>query len=109
MRFFRKKTSSTAPKTWEHSQRYELEHAIGFMNDAWFKKLFHDTKAGKLNLSEGHRDALMLKEFFENSGELFDEFVGHISAKSCLDIGPCVLSPLSTWDVAKQRYVIEPL
>jgi hypothetical protein len=102
------KVGSSA-KVWVDSQKYELEHAIGFMDAPFFRQLFAETKAGKLNLSTGHRDSLMLKEFFGGARAQFDQFVAHITDKSCLDVGPCVLSPLSAWDVAKQRFAVEPL
>jgi hypothetical protein len=96
-------------KTWASSQDYELEHAIGFMKEPFFRQLHAEWKAGKLNASTGHRDALMLSEFFGKSREEADKFFNHIAGKTCLDIGPCVFSPLSTWDVAGTRFAVEPL
>lgn len=51
----------------------------------------------------------MLKEFFANDDDRWQSFVAHIAGKYVLEIGPCVASQLSTWDVAARRYVIEPL
>jgi hypothetical protein len=97
------------PKTWAQSQRYELDHAIAFMKEPSFRQLHADWRAGKLNASTGHRDALMLQEFFGGDRQSFDQFFKNIAGKSCLDIGPCVFSPLSAWDVAGPRFAIEPL
>lgn len=98
-----------APKTWDASQEYELEHAIGFMKEPFFRQLHADWREGKLRVSEGYRDTLMLSEFFAGSLRLADAFFSEIRGKSCLDIGPCVYSPLASWDVAGKRYAVEPL
>jgi hypothetical protein len=98
-----------AAKTWEQSQRYELEHAIGFMDSAFFREHFRNLKSGHYNISTGYRDALLMSEFFGSSEEAFENFQHHITGKTCLDIGPCVASQITGWDVAKTRIAIEPL
>jgi hypothetical protein len=96
-------------KGWEQSQRYELDHAIGFMDSPFFREHFTNLKSGRYNISTGYRDALLLSEFFADSDMLFTEFQEHITEKTCLDIGPCVASQITGWDVARARIAIEPL
>jgi len=110
MRIFRRlRQAPTARKTWEASQKYELEHAIGFMESPSFRSHHRDLMAGRLNVSAGHRDELMLKESFGGSPEDFERFLTHIPGRACVDIGPCVASQIAGWDVARVRYAIEPL
>ena len=60
-------------------------------------------------MSLGYKDDLTLREFFAGDDGRWQSFVSHIAGKSVLEIGPCVASQLSTWDVAASRYIIEPL
>ncbi|MFN7906413.1 MAG: hypothetical protein ACK5P5_14625, partial [Pseudobdellovibrionaceae bacterium] len=112
--FYESKKASILPavkKTWGVSQAYELKHAIGFMQEPHFGALFKDHISGKLNVSTGYKDTIILNEFFagENQDVEWKKFLEHISGKICVDIGPCVYSPLATWDVAGKRIAIEPL
>jgi hypothetical protein len=96
-------------KDWFVAQEYELRFAIEFMQTSFYKTLFNDMIAGNQKVSEGYTSDLILKEFFNGSKEEWQKFVTHITNKNCLDIGPSVFTPLSTWDVAKNRYTIEPM
>lgn len=110
MRFFRRRPHEhSASKTWEASQRYELEHAIVYMDSPQFRSHHADLVSGKLNVSSGYRDQLMLREFFGDSSADFEHFLSHVKARVSLDIGPCVASQIAGWDVAAVRYAIEPL
>lgn len=96
-------------KSWEASQSYELEHAIAFMNEPSFRDHHSALIAGKLNVSAGFRDSLLMAEFFGGSPKDLDAFLDHVTGRTCLDIGPCVASQIAGWDVAKERIAIEPL
>jgi glycosyltransferase involved in cell wall biosynthesis len=96
-------------KNWQSAQKYELKHAINLMKSDYFKNLHKDFMSGHLYVSKGYSDNLMLKEFFMNDKNKWLEFVEYIKNKNCLDIGPCVFSPISTWDITKKKYGIEPL
>ncbi len=96
-------------KTWNVSQEYELNHAIEFMQQEHFLKLYSDLMAGRQRVSQGYVSDLILQEFFDNSKEQWQSFVDHIRNKTTLDIGPCVMSPIAGWDVSLQRHIIEPL
>lgn len=96
-------------KTWEVSQDYEFEHAYHFMDSEAFRKIHDDLVNGRLRVSEGNTNELMLQEFFDKSLDEWSAFVEHITGKTCLDVGPCAISPLGSWDVASSRHIIEPL
>ena len=96
-------------KSWSGSQQYELEHAIGFMQSDMYRRQHQDLISGRMTMSNGYFNELILGEFFENSKVELGEFVEHVRGRSVLDIGPCVMSPLATWDVASERIAIEPL
>lgn len=106
---FQKINPARSPKTWEASQQYELRHALSFMDSQFFRHLHADYASGKRNVSVGFRDPLVLQEWFSDSTVAFDEFISHIAGRVCLEIGPCVASQMSGWDVARERHVIEPL
>ncbi|OYQ66047.1 hypothetical protein B9G53_05680 [Pseudanabaena sp. SR411] len=101
-------TVSTA-KTWEISQNYEFKYAIAFMNTPDFRTLAKSVHDGEMNISTGYVNNLILNEFFAGEEALWHEFVNQISGKTCLEIGPAVLSVLSTWDVVQESHVVEPL
>ena len=96
-------------KTWQVSQDYELDHAVGFMDSPDFRALAASVHNGELNISKGYVNDLMLKEFFANDRAEWNRFVDHITGKRCMEIGPCVVSPLAGWVVAAERHVVEPL
>jgi len=96
-------------KTWEASQAYELEHAYQFMEDPHFIRVIDDYRKGDLYASKGHINDLILREFFENDPAQWRLFVDNTKGKAGLDIGPCVFSPLATWDFLARRIAIEPL
>jgi hypothetical protein len=96
-------------KTWDVSQRYELDNALAFMDSAEFRKLHEDARAGRLDLAAGYLDASMLSEWFDDSPEAFHELARHIAGRTCLEIGPCVASQMIGWSVAGARHVVEPL
>lgn len=103
LRFLKRK------KTWDNSQQYELNSAINFMKSPHFISLHSDLKAGKYDASKGGCFELVLKEFFDGNSSVWKEFVKTITGKRCMDIGPCVMSPIAAWDVASERITIEPL
>jgi hypothetical protein len=90
-------------KNWSISQTYEINHAKQFMESDFFIELYHDLKSGKLQSSCGHVNALMLKEFFDEDIEKWRDFLNFIVAKHVMDIGPCVMSPLATWDDPRKK------
>lgn len=96
-------------KNWSISQTYEMNHAKQFMEGDFFIGLYHNLKLGKLQSSSGHVDPLMLKEFFDEDIEKWRSFLNFIVAKDVMDIGPCVMSPLATWDGPRKKIIIEPL
>ena len=96
-------------KQWAASQKYELEHAIGFMDAPFFRGLIKDIQSGKHKLSTGYRDESMLREFFGGSRQEYEDLVSHIAGRTCLEIGPCVASQIAGWDNASKLIVVEPL
>lgn len=96
-------------KSWLTAQEYELQHAYDFMSEAFFLDLFHKYKAGELNTAKGYFNELLVREFFANDVGLFREFLEKIQGKACLDIGPCVFTPLVTWHGIGPAVAIEPL
>jgi hypothetical protein len=96
-------------KTWAEAQKYELEHAYGFMQEPFFIDLFAQMNRGELQSSTGYLNELLLSEFFSNSRDDWRSFLESIQGKTCVDIGPCVFSPLPTWDGIGQAIAIEPL
>jgi hypothetical protein len=102
-------TQEVEGKDWAASQEYEMKHAIEFMDTDSFRNLHREVLQGRTRASTGYTNDVMLKEFFEGSAEKWQGFVEHIRGKTCVDVGPCVLSPLAGWDIAGARHVIEPL
>src|SRR5579863_8811044 len=96
-------------RTWDVAQQYELDHAYGFMSEQFFVELFAQFQRGEMQTSKGYMNDLLVREFFENAPHLFHDFLSAIQGKACLDIGPCVFSPLLTWDGIGEAYAIEPL
>lgn len=66
-------------------------------------------KAGSLTFQSVHRDASIVREFFDGKIALYEDFLVQVTGKSCLDIGPCIATPLTQWTHVGPRYVIEPL
>lgn len=112
---FRGSAESTAApqriseKSWEASQDYELKNAIAFMEGDFFKSLFSDLMSGRRNVSMGYKDELLMREFFGDEDAAWTEFLQHITKKRVMEIGPCVASELASWDIAAERYIVEPL
>lgn len=100
---------TTTEQDWHAAQNYELEHAIGFMQEPHFQDVFAKFLSGETHTSTGHINALFLQEFFNNDVQLYHEFISYIQGKACLDVGPCVFSPLANWDGIREGYAIEPL
>jgi hypothetical protein len=96
-------------RQWIDAQKWELNNAIQFMNSEFFTSVINLINDPNNLISKGYVDPLMLKEFFRDDIDQWNNFVQHIRGKSVLEIGPCVASQLSLWDVASERYVIEPL
>jgi len=101
--------ASPSTKDWATAQKYEFEHACSFMQEPFFRDLFEKYLRGELQSSTGYLNELLLSEFFDNDPAQFRSFIGSIQGKACLDIGPCVFSPLPTWDGIGKTYAIEPL
>ena len=112
-RFSRQVTSETPEdvlgKSWLGAQEYELDHAYGFMSETCFTDLFRKYKAGELNTANGYFNELFVREFFANDVGLFRQFINKVQGKACLDIGPCVFTPLVTWHGIGAAVAIEPL
>ena len=94
-----------SPKTWQHSQQYELHHAKIYMQQSQFKEELERLRLGPTDMP----DELRLKEFFSSDLEKWDEFKVAATGKIGIDIGPCIFSPLSYWAFLKRRIAIEPL
>lgn len=97
------------PTKWVDAQKFELDNAIQFMNSEFYKSAIDTINDPNNIMSKGYVDQSTLQEYFGNDIKQWQDFVQHISEKSVLEIGPCVASQLSLWDVASERYVIEPL
>jgi hypothetical protein len=107
-----RRSAARAPatgKSWHVAQEYELEHAFGFMSEPYFTELFRKYKAGELDTAKGYFNELFVREFFENDVGLFRKFLEKIQGKACLDVGPCVFTPLVTWHGIGRSAAIEPL
>src|SRR6202000_1255693 len=94
-----------SPKTWQHSQEYELRHAIIYMQQSQFKEEVERLRLGPTD----NADELRLKEFFSSDPAKWNEFKAAATGKVGIDIGPCIFSPLSYWSFLKRRIAIEPL
>jgi len=105
LNFLRRNTE----KNWRVSQEYELKATFEFMNSDFFRTRSREIHSGLRNASSGFNDETLLKEFFKGDELLFRDFLSHIANKVCLDIGPCVATPLKSWDVTTKHVVIEPL
>jgi hypothetical protein len=101
--------AAASVKSWRAAQEYELEHAYGFMSETYFTELFAKYQAGELSTAKGYFNELFVSEFFSNDVTLFRCFVDDIKGKACLDIGPCVFTPLVVWDGIGYAAAIEPL
>jgi hypothetical protein len=98
-----------AGKSWLKAQEYELQHAYNFMSESYFTDLFRQYKAGELNTANGYFSELFVREFFAGDVGLFRQFLDEIQGRACLDIGPCVFTPLVTWHGIGTAVAIEPL
>ncbi|QWD91094.1 hypothetical protein [Polynucleobacter sp. MWH-Braz-FAM2G] len=96
-------------KNWRVSQDYELRATLEFMDSDFFRARAQEIHSGQRNASVGFFDDILLKEFFDGKETYFKEFIAHITNRACLDIGPCVATPLKSWDVTNEKFVIEPL
>lgn len=94
---------------WADAQKYELDNAIYVMHSEHFKVVI-DTYTNPMNsVSTGYVNKTTIKEFFGDDLTRWQDFVKHITGKVVLEIGACTASQLSLWDVASERYVIDPL
>jgi len=94
---------------WDDAQKYEFSSAVEFMHGDFFKTVLGTINDEANKVSRGYIDELMFKEFFGADKRLWIDFVEHITDKTVMEIGSCVATLLSTWDVAACRYVIDPL
>ena len=76
------------------------------MDSEFFKDRAREIHSGQRNASAGFIDEDLLKEFFDNNKVIFQDSLSHISDKTCLDIGPCVATPMKSWDVTDKRMVL---
>jgi len=95
--------------TWSSAQSFELENAIAFMKGPDFKAAVASLDDPTCLMSAGYLEPGLLREFFGGDANAYRQFVQYIGGKAVMDIGPCVCTPLSLWDVADRRIVIEPL
>ena len=84
-------------KTWQVSQQYEWKATQEFMQTSDFANHMQDYQIGKFDALSGYRDPLMIKEFFANSTEQYNQFLLKIEGKARLDVGPCLSTPLRQW------------
>jgi hypothetical protein len=96
------------PKTWEVSQQYEWKATQEFMQTKSFSDLIENYRSNKFNSLVGYRDPSIVKEFFANSVDSYEQFLVNIVGKARLDIGPCISTPLRQWGDS-DNFVIEPL
>lgn len=95
---------------WVDAQSFEYDHAIAFMHDnPAYVSAMEELRSDDNLLSKGYANEPFVMEFFDSDKAVHAKFVKHITGKAVLDIGPCIFSPLSIWDVASHRAVIEPL
>ncbi|MFK0335614.1 hypothetical protein ACIQUB_31430 [Rhizobium sp. NPDC090275] len=94
---------------WNDAQKFELKHALAFMDHPGFKEWVSRFDDPQFLVSNGFRDKYFVAEFFGGDDTLAAEFFDHVTGKTVLDVGPCVFSPTSVWDVAAKRIIIEPL
>lgn len=107
--FLRTKNRQQKGRPWADAQEYEFENARLYMESEQFKGVLEMMNSGDKAISRGYVDPLVLKEFFSDDMACWNVFVQHIRNKTVLEIGPCLATQLSLWDVAKNRVVIEPL
>lgn len=94
---------------WADAQKFELKHAIAFMDHPGFHEWVARFDDPKFLASNGFRDKYFVAEFFGGDDFKAQKFFADIKGKTVLDIGPCVFTPTSVWDVAAKRVIIEPL
>lgn len=95
---------------WADAQNFEYGHAIAYMHDnPAYVSAMEELRSDDSLLSKGYANETFVMEFFNSDKSEFAKFVQHITNKAALDVGPCIFSPLSLWDVASNRFVIEPL
>jgi len=94
---------------WNAAQAYEWRATVELMSTEGFRTLAQQIYTGKFKSSTGHRDELMLGEFFGGNLDLYNSFLENIRDKKVLDVGPCLASPLSNWDETGEKFIVEPL
>ncbi|WEK03796.1 MAG: hypothetical protein P0Y65_16610 [Candidatus Devosia phytovorans] len=95
---------------WDDAQKFELHHAIEYMKQQEnFMEAIGRPKRPECYMSRGFGDEMFVREFFGGSETDYRQFAVHLAGKAALDVGPCLASLLSLWDVAASRSVIEPL
>jgi len=96
-------------KTFDKSQKYELDHAISFMKGDYFRNFYQEFVSDNLHTHKGYIPDLLFSLFFNEDKEEFDKFIKHISGKSVMDIGANAITPLITFDGPTRKIVIDPL
>jgi hypothetical protein len=74
-----------------------------------FNLALEQADSSEFYASSGYVDPTLLKEFFSSDLENWSNFVKHISGKRVMEIGPCLITEISRWDIASERIAVEPL
>jgi len=102
-------TSIRGKKSWKGSQKYEFKAAREFMETPFFSDLMIRNKKLRDEQSNTLDMGLLFSDFFQNDQMKVDNFVGNMTGKNCLEVGPCCSTVLANWWFIKNRYIIEPL
>lgn len=96
-------------KSWLIAQDFEFKHARQFMNRQCTRDLLERINSSANLVSRGWVDESLLKDFFGGSLDEWQLFLQHITDKNVLEVGPCIAAQVANWDVARNRFAIEPL
>ncbi len=88
---------------------FEFRHAKKYMDGLHIAELLYKSNSGDFLMSSGYVDSSLVSEYFDGSLEDYKEFVLHITGRNVMEIGPCLLAQVASWDVARHRFAIEPL
>ncbi|MDA0237459.1 MAG: hypothetical protein O3B03_02980 [Proteobacteria bacterium] len=96
-------------QSWSAAQMFEFRHAKKYMDRLHIAELLQKANSRDFLVSSGYFDSSLVSEYFDGSLKDYKEFVLHITDKNVLEIGPCLLAQVASWDVARHRFAIEPL
>ncbi len=95
---------------WMDAQKFELNNAAEFMEKhPGFLQAVARLDRPECYASQGYVDNHVTSEFFAGYADAYRGFIDQIAGKAILDVGPCIFTPISLWDVAASRMIIEPL